>query len=817
MVHQSPATRFITSTVVEVCIREPVRKTFAYLVPTSLEGRLQIGSEVLVPFGRRRVTGYVIGPSELPPGVRVLEILSLVRSDPPVDQSMIRLTRWVSDYYLAPWGEVLGTVLPGGTSPVEKETVVLLASPDQSTLDTDQADVLSLVRTKGECTVTNLIRRLGARRARAALRKLEAMGVVEIRRDLTAPRVKRLYRPFVHLTEEEPTLEELESLGRRAPQQASFLRVLMERGDEVPLTDVLGPFRNPARLARALEARGWVEVVTREVYRQPFMGEPTQPHTPVVLTTAQERSLRVIRKSLDERRFQTILLHGVTGSGKTEVYLRAIAACLETGRGAIALVPEISLTPQTVDRFHSALGQVAVLHSGLSLGERYDAWRRIRKGEYRVAIGVRSAVFAPVTNLGLVVVDEEHETSYKQSDRSPRYSARDVAVVRARSEEAVCILGSATPSLESLHNAEVGRYLHLQLPQRIDDLPFPTIQVVDMRQEKDPMLSGPLVQELDDRLSKGEQAILFLNRRGFSHYLQCSDCGHVPGCIRCSVSLTYHRAEGSLNCHYCGGSVPVPDVCPSCGSPRFGPRGVGIQKVERELARRFPGISMLRMDMDTTGRKGAHDRIYRSFARGEAQVLLGTQMVTKGFDLPHVTLVGVICADTSINIPDFRSGERTFQLLTQVAGRAGRGPLGGKVIIQTYSPDHYAIQAVSNQDSEGFFATEIAWRRELRYPPFVRLAKLVLDGRSSEEVESVAEDLSQRFEREASRCKELNITVLGPAPAPLHRLRGRYRWQIVLKSLVPRACQRLISAVLEGRFVQHGVRIAVDIDPIDMM
>jgi len=532
-------------------------------------------------------------------------------------------------------------------------------------------------------------------------------------------------------------------------------------------------------------------------------------------TPEQKEALDSIKGCIDSKAHRVFLLHGVTGSGKTEVYLQSIAHALELGRSSIVLVPEISLTPQTVARFKARFGEeIAVLHSRLLGSRRASEWKRILSGQARIVVGARSAVFAPVKDLGLLVVDEEHETSYKQED-TPRYHARDVAIKRSQLSNAVTILGSATPSLESFYAARSGRYTLIELSERIDFKLLPEVEIVDMREElirrkRVPIFSQALKAWIQKDVSEGKQVILFLNRRGFSTFISCRKCGYVLTCKRCNVSLTYHFHTKKLICHHCNYKMDPPDTCPKCNSGYVRYWGIGTEKVESELHRLFPAASISRMDTDATRKRGTHDRVLSRFKDGKVDILVGTQMIAKGLDFPKVTLVGVISADTALNLPDFRSGERTFNLLTQVAGRAGRGDLGGRVIIQTYAPGHYTIQAAKNHDYNSFYGKEISFRKELNLPPFSCLVSLLLRGYKEEKVLKVAESLRNKLSKKDISKK---VEVIGPAPAPISRIKGMYRWNLFLKSGEVKDIIDLLKRTLGNRRREAGVIITVDVEP----
>lgn len=529
----------------------------------------------------------------------------------------------------------------------------------------------------------------------------------------------------------------------------------------------------------------------------------------------QTKALDTIKQCLDNFLHKVFLLHGVTGSGKTEVYLQSIAYALELGRSSIVLVPEISLTPQTVARFKARFGEkIAVLHSRLIGSKRANEWERIASGEAKIVVGARSAIFAPLKDLGLVVVDEEHETSYKQED-APRYNARDVAIKRAELSNAVIILGSATPSLESFYAARTGKYTLVELPERIDARLMPEVEIVDMRDEMArkkavSIFSHTLQSWIQKDISANKQVILFLNRRGFSTFISCRKCGHVLNCKRCSVSLTYHFHTKKAICHHCGYKIDPPDICPECNSNYVKYWGIGTEKVESEVHRLFPSARIARMDTDSTHKRGTHERVLSKFKDHKIDILVGTQMIAKGLDFPKVTLVGVISADTALNLPDFRAGERTFNLLTQVAGRAGRGDAGGRVIIQTYTPGHYSIQAAKNHDYNDFYGKEIVFRKELNLPPFCHMAVLTFRGRKEEKVLKTAESIREKLEK---KNKLKSLEIIGPAPAAISKIKGMYRWNLFLKSSKVENITSLLGKVLRNRRREGGVIITVDVEP----
>ncbi len=719
-----------------VAVSLALDREFDYAIPEALTDAVQIGSRVLVPFGARRIEGYVVGLTTRSDVPRIKPVARVLGGTPFLDDAMLRLVRWMAEYYCAPLELCIRTVLPGAVRKTDK-------------------------------------------------------GFKE-----------RLWVSLV-----------AETSDRLSAQQRVVIDVLREHEGGLWLQELLRAARTTPSPVKTLAARGVVALTPREQPRDPLAGSTILPSQPLPLAPEQQVALAQVLESIERRDPAVVLLYGVTGSGKTEVYLQAIADVLERGGGAIVLVPEISLTPQTVARFHSRFGdRVAVLHSHLSDGERHDEWHRIRRGEARVVIGARSAVFAPVQSLRLIVVDEEHEPSYKQSD-APRYHARDVAVMRGRMLGCAVLLGSATPSLESWNNVLAGKYGKAVLTKRVDDRTMPLMRIVDMRVEAErnghpSVFSKELLQAIEIRLRRGEQTILFLNRRGFSSSLLCPKCGHVSACDCCSVAYTYHRTDGSLRCHLCGARRAVPAVCPGCQDPAFRMVGVGTQRVEDVAKTCFPQARIARMDADTTTRRDAYERILGDFRGGRTDILIGTQMIAKGLHFPSVTLVGIVYADLSLHVPDFRAGERTFQLLAQVAGRAGRGDVAGEVIVQTYTPHHEAVQAARRLDYEGFCAMEIEFRRELRYPPLTHLVVVLLKGRLDDQVRFSAETLEKRL-----RAVLPSTVVLSEAtPAPLARVKSDYRYQVIMRSgSVKRLTTPLKAVLAECRF-PAGVQYQVDVD-----
>lgn len=787
----------------------PVDQLFTYCVPDEMADDAVPGVRVIVPFGIRTITG-IIAEVEEGDGKGLKDILDIPDPIPAFSPDMMRLTRWISGYYVSSWGEVLKAALPAGISVESKQVVRLIDSPNNI-----PEDYRALLRHAGDRpVVVEALQKKGLTMYR--LNKLAEAGHIRFEQELNAPKANIRTIPYVSLVH----IPETPPKGIKQRAILDVLTSLKKNGIEASeLAEVLRKAGASRSSVNTLEKNGIVSIVEKETIRTPFEDLPEVPlnHR---LHHSQKSALNAITDELADESQRTFLLHGVTGSGKTEIYIRALRETLQRGKTGIVLVPEIALTPQTVSRFRAHFGdQIAVLHSRMSHGERYDAWRNLRSGRFTVAIGPRSAIFAPLENVGLIIVDEEHESSYKQMDPAPRYHARDVAVMRAHMENAVCILGSATPSLESFHNAQRGKYTLLSMPERVpvaghDAAPLPTVQIVDLAREyKIRRLPGTLSHQLKEaikvRLKKKEGIILLQNRRGFSPFVTCKSCGHTPECPHCAVSLTYHRYGNKLTCHYCGHTERQPGICPECGEDDLAQIGVGTQRVEDELQEIFPEARILRMDMDTTSRKNAHHRILKDFGDRKADILLGTQMVAKGLDFPHVTLVGIVDADTSLFMPDFRAAERTFQLLMQVAGRTGRGDLRGEVILQTRRPDHAAIRFATTHDYAAFVHGELAERRELGYPPFGRMANVEFRGTE----ESATREYAQSWTDKLLALKPI-VDVYGPQTPVVTRIKQHFRFHTLLKApedISPNYLPRIISNV--GQVTGHKVRVAIDIDP----
>jgi primosomal protein N' (replication factor Y) len=741
--------------IVRVTLELALRREFDYFVTDSLAAEITVGSRVRVPFGTREGVGCVTAILEKSPHPGLKQVLGTIGKKGLLTPPILRLSRWISDYYCCAPETALAAMLPDavrGTNAAWKERLhIYSASPPSPPpkMSSRQRQILDLLEARGSMSLV----------------------------------------AFAELAE------------------------------------------TTADTLRRMEDKGLVRIAPATVERDPYADEAIVATQSLMLSTEQAVALETITQTLNTPspapEVSSFLLHGATGSGKTEVYLQSIAHALTLGKGAIVLVPEISLTPQTVERFKARFSSgplrttVAVLHSHLSTGERHDEWHKIRDGRAKIVIGARSAVFAPVEPLGLIIVDEEHEHSYKQEE-APRYNARDVAVVRGQMEGAVVVLGSATPSMESLHNAKKGKYRLLEMPTRADNAKMPIVRVVDMRmvarkQKDQTVLSPQLKEAILKRLEQKEQVMLFLNRRGFATSMQCPKCGYIAQCPNCSISLTYHRAAQQLRCHICNHQSKAPSICPeaSCGNPAIRFAGLGTEKVEATLAKIFPHARISRMDSDTLKRKEDYRRILGDFRTGKIDILVGTQMIAKGLHFPNVTLVGIIHADLGLHVPDFRAGERTFQLLTQVAGRAGRGDIEGEVFVQAFTPFHPAIQYARRHDVLGFYEQEIEFREQLRYPPFARVALLTFKGRNEEKVEFTAKHFRKLLDPLLAEFTDLKLA--GPAPAPLAKAESHHRFQIMLRAGQMSRLSKRLNEISLANSLPDDVRLVVDIDPMNLM
>jgi primosomal protein N' (replication factor Y) len=810
----------------DIALPVPPRRVLTYTIPPFLQKQVEVGERALVPLGPRLVTGYIVGlrPSRPPDSPDLKPIDAILDPEPLLDHHMLELTRLVADYYLTSWGLVIRTALPPGIDRRTVRTVELIGSPEQidheaRQFDPTQRQILTTLQSRRRILMSSLKRCWPANEVDRLVRTLVGLNLARLPYRDCPPAVRPACRSLLRLAADRAIVKTgLDALHRRAPRQALLLDRLLgtdatiSSADAVSLAGVSG--------VRGLIAKGFIRRITEEIERSPWEETVVVADSRPEPNSAQQTAINGLLEGLSSRTFFPALLHGVTGSGKTEVYLRVIGEVVRQGRQALVLVPEIALTPVTADRFRARFGdRVALLHSGLSPGERLDQWHRIKRGMADIVVGARSAVFAPLSRLGLIVVDEEHDTSYKQQDE-PHYHARDVALARGQMAGIAVLLGSATPSFESVHRAKEGVYRLFLLPERVHAKPLPSVTLVNMRQERAsrevrgaPLIfSRRLADAIKETLTKGEQVLLFINRRGYARVLLCRECGFTLRCPHCSVSLIYHAVDARMRCHYCDHRERLPERCPKCGGFAFGLLGYGTQQVEAAARLLAPNTAIVRMDRDTTRRRRAHRQILKSVEQRQTQVLIGTQMVGKGHDFPGITLVGILSADASMQVPDFRAGERTYALLTQVAGRAGRGDRPGHVIVQTYNPDHYCILAARNHDYEALYRLERPLREKRGLPPFGFLVLLLVassrEGHAQEKAERLAGLL---LERAASP-----LAVEGPAPAPIYRLKGRYRWQILAKGPDPSALHHWVmeSIALLPPSGQAGIEI--DVDPVDL-
>ncbi len=804
--------------VAEVAVALPVWQTFSYTVPPHLSGAVQPGVRVLVPFGNRRATGYVIAAGSAAPEQELRPIEDVLDEHPLLPAAMLPWLRWMADYYLHPVGQVIRSALPAGLTDGDVYLIEItadgLAALDAGQATGTEGQVLERLRRR-PATQKALYRHFPGVTLSSVLGRLERSGWLQrhqkLVRGATRPKTER----FVQL------MPGADAAAARSDMQRELLALLEGAAAPMSMSELKTRIPGAAQRVRALAGRGLLALEARPVFRDP-LGEPVDPDCPPLLNQAQRRAVEKIGEAIG-RGFAAFVLDGITGSGKTEVYLHATAMAVARGHNVLVMAPEIALIAQIERRFRARFGErIAVLHSGLSAGERYDQWRSIAQGGTAIAIGARSAVFAPFQNLGLIIVDEEHDGAFKQ-DAGLHYNGRDMALVRGQREGAVVVLGSATPSMGALHAVEQGRYHRLVLPERIKNRPLPQVEVVDLREYRRErgtrrFLTPRLIQGMRAALDNGEQVLLFLNRRGFAAYPVCGSCGEVLRCRRCDISLTLHRARNAYQCHYCGFSQAAGIPCPHCHSDKIRLLGLGTEKLEAAVQAIFPQARVARMDRDTVSRRGQLLRLLRRLHERSVDVLVGTQMVAKGHDFPGITLVGIVCADLTLNFPDFRAGERTFQLLAQVAGRAGRGDRSGRVILQTFNPEHFSIQAACAHDAQMFYRQELGLREALGYPPFSRLAMVRVAGRDPEQTAETAARLVATGRRAAEG--EGGVAVLGPVPAPLARVADRHRWQMLFKGVTFRALRRVLSRIqaeMHAGDLPRGVQVAIDVDPQSML
>lgn len=807
--------------VAKVIVDVPTMQTdqpFTYLVPENLNEQLAVGMRVEVPFGNgnRHVQGFVLAIEPVAAtvldetNVQLKELVAVLDLKPVLNTEMLALADYMKEKTFAFKITCLQTMLPSVMRADYQKYIYLTDELSEELQDQlfYGLEEISWDQAQERGLLPQLM----------ALRKQQK---VDIRYEVTTRNKVKMVR-FIQAAKEFEQLEEIRlELRKGAKKKEQLLYYLQRLGTEkVTAVKEMKELGFSTALLNEAAKNGWLTFIEKEAYRDPFANQTFEKTTALSLNAEQQVAVETILQSVQEQQSQTYLLEGITGSGKTEVYLQVIAEVLNQGKTAIMLVPEISLTPQMVQRFKSRFGEhVAVMHSGLSQGEKYDEWRKIERGEAEVVVGARSAIFAPIENIGVIIVDEEHEASYKQEE-TPRYHARDLAIWRSEYHHCPVVLGSATPSLESRARAQKNVYQRLRLTQRANQAAtLPTIDVVDMRQEVEngnvSSFSMSLQEKLQERLEKNEQSVLLLNRRGYSSFVMCRDCGYVLPCPNCDISLTLHMDSKTMKCHYCGHEERIPYRCPNCGQDKIRYYGTGTQKVEEELQTLLPDSRILRMDVDTTRRKGAHEKILRTFGEGQADILLGTQMIAKGLDFPNVTLVGVLNADTALNLPDFRSSERTFQLLTQVSGRAGRAEKPGEVIIQSFNPEHYAIQLAKAQDYEDFYTKEMYIRHRGDYPPYYFTVQITAshpeENEAAKQMFQIATKLKQGLSPQA--------ILLGPTPNAIMRVNNRYFYQVIIKYKQEPMLQPLLKEILTDtqRATARGLKLSIDAEPMNFI
>ncbi len=804
----------------EVAVNSPIaqRRSFSYSIPLDLN--IKVGQAVWVPFGPRTLQGIVLKVSDHSSFEDTKEISGIISSVPLLSPVQIETALWLNKHYLAPLFDSVGLMLPPGFERRLLTFVSLLPLTDDVELSPQEEQFIDLLKGRDSVNLCEVERELGKKTAAAVLKQLVQRGLAVKSQQLEQPKIKPKIVDHLKL-QMDISLAGREVSNMKAAganKEAAVLELLVNAGGSIPLAEVRKSVGSSKKAIESLCSRNVACVDGVPVRRDPLAHLKLSSSEAPVLTPSQEQAWQKIQNSLIVKGDSSpvFLLHGVTGSGKTEIYLRTLKEVVAQGQRGICLVPEIALTPQTIERFVSRFpGRVAVIHSGLSLGEQFDEWHRIKQGECDVVIGPRSALFAPQPDLGLIIIDEEHEWTYKQSDRSPRYHARDAAIKLAEVSKAVVILGSATPDIDTYYRAKRGDYHLIELKERITPYgpaPMPEVSIVDMKDElkegNRSLFSRSLTIQMTEVLGRNEQVILFLNRRGAATFVQCRKCGFVFNCSHCSAALTYHSATRKLVCHHCNYSVAVPSRCSQCHSQDVRYMGIGTQRIEEEMRAIFPDARLVRWDSDIASRRRGHEELLNKIRAHEADVIIGTQMIAKGLDLPQVTLAGVISADMGLNLPDFKAGERTFQLLCQVAGRAGRGFMPGKVVIQTYCPEHYAVQAASRHDYLTFYNRELEYRREFGYPPFSELACMTFSHTNQEACMKEVDRIERLLRQEKERRGLPDIRAIGPMPAFVPRLRGRYRWQLVL-------CGTDLDDFLRDIPLPRGW--TVDIDPVSMI
>ena len=797
-----------------VIVDVPTKQTdraFDYEIPEKWQDIIQPGMRVVVPFGPRFVQGFVVQIKSETSIEKTKPLKECLDLKPVLTEELMNLAFWLKDETLCFTISAFQVMLPAAMK--AKYEKYLLAK----NITLLPFDLQPFFEKKKRIPFEELEKEIGF----SSLKKLVKDDTLEVYYGVKDKGTKKTQKVIKVIANKNELYEFQQSLTNQAKAQQKLVSFLLEQDDkEFPLKDLLQKAKVNTQTVKTFVNKKLLTEVDEEIYRDPYENKYFEKSKPLLLTNQQESAIKPILSSIENEQFASFVMFGVTGSGKTEVYMQSVDAVLKRGKEAIILVPEISLTPQMVNRFKSRFGNdVAVLHSGLGTGEKYDEWRKIHRKEVKVVVGARSAIFAPFENLGIIIIDEEHETSYKQEEM-PRYHAKDVAMKRGEYHQCPVVLGSATPTLETFARARKGVYELLTMDKRMSDQGMPAVDIIDMREElregNRSMFSRALLEKLQERIERKEQSVLFLNKRGYSSFVMCRDCGYVVECPHCDISLTYHRSSNQLKCHYCGYEQPVVSSCPSCDSDHFRFFGTGTQKVEEEITKLLPEARVIRMDVDTTSRKGSHEKLLDKFGKKEADILLGTQMIAKGLDFPDVTLVGVLTADTMLNLPDFRASEKTFQLLTQVSGRAGRHELPGEVIIQTYTPEHYAVQLASNHDFLTFYENEMMIRKLHQYPPFYFTALVTVSHEQLTKVVTITERITNYLQLNLSQ----NAIILGPVASPISRIKDKYRYQCIIKYKKEPKLQEILKSILEKyqlQMAQENLSITIDLNPYMLM
>lgn len=801
-------------------------KEYHYIIPDALLDKVVSGVRVIVPFGKsnRPMEAYVfdvIDNYDANGLAGLKEIGRVIDEIPVLKSSMISLCSWIKERYICTYSDAIRCMLPPGIG-VKSLVIVKLIKSTESKMKSINKIVEALKQNGNECEIEELKKTVNVKSLSKYIKMLEDEGTISIYEEYTSRVREKTIRVAYLVRPREEIVEEIEGSRIKKIQQIRILEILLDN-EYVAVVDILRFSNVSSSVINTLKKYGYVDFKDVEIQRDPYTARDMDRTVPLCLTREQQNAYDMVKKRIDGECYDEILLHGITGSGKTEVYLQLIQYCFDKGKQAIVLVPEISLTPQMVDRFKGRFGNdVAVLHSRLSLGERFDQWRLIRDGKIKVVVGARSAVFAPFERLGMIIIDEEHEGSYK-SETTPKYHARDIAGKRCAIDKAVLLCGSATPSVETYYRAQDNSMGYVKMLERPNKISLPGIDMVDMRKELEEgnrsVFSRKLAEKIEENLGLGQQTILFLNRRGHSSFVLCRSCGYTVKCLNCNISLTYHAYDDRLICHYCGYTIRPPKTCPKCSSSYIRHFGTGTQKVEEEIKKRFEGCSVIRMDMDTTGYKNSHEEILRNFREKNINILIGTQMIAKGHDFPNVTLVGVLAADSLLNMEDFRATEKTFQLVTQVAGRAGRGSIPGRVVIQSYDTENFSILAACKHDYVSFYKQEIKLREKLGFPPFTDIASIIIFGIDDRAVYDYTVDIRNELIK-GFDAYGMTPDILGPSRAPLSKIKNRYRWRIIIKCKDMKILIEVLSLISDKHYKRRGngrVELSMDINPYNML